>query len=81
MRTQLAGSVVDLAFGKDHGFGSEQQQAFGHQVFTFADSGRPHETRFHLNGDHTHVGFNAACSGGHDDIKQRHDGAAMGDVK
>jgi len=81
MRAQLSGSVIDLAFGEDHGFGSEQQQSFGHQVFTFADFGRPHETRLHLNGDHAHVRLNTACGGSHHNIKQCHDRAAMRDVK
>ena len=81
MSTQLSGSVIDLAIGKGHGFGSVQQQALGHQVFAFVGFGRSHETRLHFNGDHAHVLFDTSGSSGHHHIKQCHDRAAMRDVK
>ena len=81
MRAQLSGCVVDFAIGKSHGFGSVQQQAFGHQVLAFVGFGGSHEARFHFNGDHPHVLLNTACGGGHHNIKQCHDRAAMRDVK
>ena len=81
MRTQLAGCVIDLAVGKSHGFGSVQQQTFGHQVLAFVGFGGSHEARLHFNGDHAHVLFDTSSGSGHDNVKQCHDRAAMGNVK
>ena len=81
MSTQLSGSVIDLAIGKGHGFGSVQQPAFGHQMLAIVGFGRSHETRLHFNGDHAHVLFDTSSGSGHDNVKQCHDRAAMGNVK